>query len=116
MASIERRYRDVAPSSSQAARERRQTNRELAHIDGATTRNLVRVDAVVEVQQEQIRALNNVGNSALIATAQLSQTETTLAQMVPQASGRLAAIADLAAVQSAEILVDTARRIRRSVQ
>lgn len=115
MNSIQRSDRGGAhPGDSWAAlRERRETDRELAQVDGRTTRELARIDAVVEVQQEKIRAMNSVGTTAMMATAQLSQTETALAQMVPHASGRLAAIADLTTMQSAEIVVDTARRIRR---
>jgi hypothetical protein len=116
MTDLERRFIDAAPSRSGGSRERRQTVRELIRIDEATTRDLARIDAAVEIQQEQIRALNNIGTTALISTAQLSQTENTLAQMAPHASGRLAAIADLAAVQTAEILVDSARRVRRAAR
>lgn len=89
------------------------TRRELDRISEATTRKLAHIDAEVEIQQESIRAVNHVGTAALIATAQLSQAEVTLAQMAPHASGRLAAIADLTALQSAEVVVDTAHRIRR---
>lgn len=97
-----------------SARTARWVERTLDDLDATTTVELAHVDAIIELQQDQIRAMNNVATSALVATAQLSQTENTLAQMAPHASGRLAAIADLATVQTAEILVDSARRIRRA--
>lgn len=102
-----------ARATDHPARLSRQDRNRLAALDAETTHKLARIDAEVEIQQESIRAVNHVGTAALIATAQLSQAEVALAQMAPHASGRLAAIADLVALQSAEVVVDTAQRIRR---
>lgn len=113
MTNIERTASSGVSPSRLTASAARSTRRELDRISETTTRKLAHIDAEVEIQQESIRAVNHVGTAALIATAQLSQAEVTLAQMAPHASGRLAAIADLTALQSAEVVVDTARRIRR---
>jgi hypothetical protein len=108
----------LEPNKNQrpSSRTSRWVERSLNELDATTTVELAHLDAIVELQQDQIRAMNNLGTSALIATSQLSQTENTLAQLVPHASGRLAAIADLVTVQNVEILVDSARRIRRAGQ
>ncbi|CAM3526840.1 hypothetical protein TSOC111612_00880 [Tsukamurella ocularis] len=95
------------------ARLSRHERNRLATLDADTGHKLARIDAEVEIQQESVRAINHVGTAALIATAQLSQAEVALAQMAPHASGRLAAIADLTALQSAEVVVETAQRLRR---
>ncbi|GAB3130794.1 hypothetical protein GCM10027289_16170 [Tsukamurella serpentis] len=114
MASNIQPRRTSEPAGMQwSGRTARSVNRNLATIHADTTCKLARIDAEVEIQQESIRAVNHVGTAALIATAQLSQAEVTLAQMAPHASGRLAAIADLTALQSAEVVVDTAQRVRR---
>ncbi|KSU53327.1 hypothetical protein AS181_22100 [Gordonia sp. SGD-V-85] len=94
-------------------REARETRRELQRLEGRVARELARIDATAEVQQERVRALNSISTSALVATAQLSQAEVALAQLTPHASGRLAAIADLTAVLTSEIVVDSARELRR---
>jgi hypothetical protein len=59
-------------------------------------------DARAEIEDAKVNAIAAVGMRAMQDVALLSQVEQSLAQTVPQASGRLATIADLAALSMAD--------------
>lgn len=91
----------------------RAARHEIARIDAATSVELAHIDAVAEVQQDKIRAMNGIGTTAMMATAHLSQAEAALTQIAPHASARISGIADITAVMTTEIVVDSGREIRR---
>jgi hypothetical protein len=91
----------------------RQTGRALAEIDARTGMVLARIEAAAELQAAKAHAVAYVGRAAMQDVALLSQVEQQLAQAVPHASGRLAAIADLTAIALTEVVVDTAHRVGR---
>jgi hypothetical protein len=100
--------------STFSSRNSRTVGRELSRIGAVSSMQLARVEAAAELQAATIDAVAFVGRKALQDVAMLSQIETQLAQAVPHASGRLAAIADLTAIAMSEVVADTARSLRRA--
>lgn len=87
------------------------TGRALSRLSNGTTLAVATVQSRAEVEARKIDAVSAVAAKAMQDVALLSQMEQSLALAVPQASGRLATIADLAAVSMAGIVADTGRRI-----
>jgi hypothetical protein len=71
-----------------------------------------RIEAAADIQATRTDAIAYVARRGMQNVAMLSQLEQQLATLVPMASGRLAAIGDMAAVAIAEVVTDTARRVR----
>lgn len=69
--------------------------------------------AKAEVEAAKVAGLAAVAGKAMQDVALLSQMEQSLAQAVPHASGRLATVADLAALSIADVVATAARRIGR---
>ena len=92
----------------------RRRSRAVARVDAGNEVRLARLDAEAEVQAAPADAVTYVGRRAMQDVALLSQLEQQLALAVPMASGRLAAIADVAALALTDVVADTARRLRRS--
>jgi len=65
------------------------------------------------VQVARVQGLAYVGKQALHSAAMVSETEQQLCRLVPEAAGRLTAIADITALGLAEIVTDTVRRVSR---
>ena len=61
------------------------------------------------VRSAQVRAVEYVAEEALQAVGRLSRTEAFYARQVPHATARLQAIADLAAMNLADIVAETGR-------
>jgi len=61
------------------------------------------------VYAAQVRAVEYVAEEALQAVGRLSRTEAIYARQVPHAAARLQAIADLAAMNMADIVAETGR-------
>lgn len=61
------------------------------------------------VDAAQVRAVEYVAEEALQAVGRLSRTEAIYARQVPHAAARLQAIADLAAMNLADIVAETGR-------
>jgi hypothetical protein len=61
------------------------------------------------VRAAQVRAVEYVAEEALQAVGRLSRTEAIYARQVPHAAARLQAIADLAAMNVADIVAETGR-------
>ena len=74
---------------------------------------MAQIEQRADVQAARVQGVAYVGRQALRAAAMVSETEQQLARMVPEASGRLAAIADITALGLAEIVTDTVRRVSR---
>lgn len=103
-------FNDMA--GSPARRVSRQVTKCVAQIDAGTHVQLARIDSTAELQAAKVDAIASVSRKAMQAVALLTQMESQLAQAVPHASGRLAAIADLTAVAMNEVVVDASRRVR----
>ncbi|WP_460827934.1 hypothetical protein, partial [Nostocoides australiense] len=83
--------------------------RDNLHDSGGTTV----IQAKAEVEAAKVDGVSAVAAKAMQDVALLSQMEQSLAQAVPHASGRLATVADLAAISIAGVVADAARRIGR---
>jgi hypothetical protein len=62
--------------------------------------SLARVESAADVQTARVQGVAYVGRQALHAAAMVSETEQQLCRMVPEAAGRLAAIADITSLGS----------------
>lgn len=89
------------------------TVRALARLSNDTSLSVASTQAKAEVEAAKIDGVASVAAKALQDVALLSQMEQSLAQAVPQASGRLATVADLAALSMADVVANAARRIGR---
>lgn len=89
------------------------TSRALTRLSNETTLSTSLVQSKAEIEAAKVDGVAAVAGKAMQDVALLSQMEQSLAQSVPHASGRLAMVADLAAVSMAGIVADAARRIGR---
>ena len=87
------------------------TTRELARLAGTTELAIAHTDAIAEVEQSKIHALQRIANQALQGVALVSQTEQQLSQIVPLAASRLQAIGDMHALATADIVAQAPRRL-----
>lgn len=98
--------------SSMRRSESRQVTRALGHIHARGVVDAARIEQAAETQALRIDSIAYVARRGLQSAAMLSQLEASLATMVPHASGRLAVLGDLAALAIADVVGDTARRVR----
>lgn len=96
-----------------SGREDRQVGRELARLDAEARMSLARVEGAADVQTARVQGVAHVGRQALYAAAMITETEQQLCRTVPEAAGRLTAIADITALGLAEIVTDTVRQVSR---
>ena len=89
------------------------TGRALARLSNETALAVALVDAKADVEATKVDGVTTVAAKALHSVALLSQMEQSLAQTVPHASGRLATVADLAALSLAEVVANAAHKIGR---
>ena len=89
------------------------TARTLSRLSTDTTISTAVIHAKAEVEAAKVDAFSAVAAKAMQDVALLSQMEQSLTQAVPHASGRLATVADLAALSIAGAVADAARRIGR---
>jgi len=94
-------------------RDNRVVGRELARLDAQARMSLARVEGAANVQTARVQGVAYVGRQALHAAAMVSETEQQLCRMVPEAAGRLGAIADITALGLAEIVTETVRQVSR---
>jgi hypothetical protein len=92
----------------------RRVGRELARLDADARLSIAHVEQEANVQTARVHGLGYVGKQALHEAAILSETEQQLCRLVPEAAGRLTAIADMTALGLAEIVTETAHRLGRS--
>ncbi len=90
----------------------RGVSRGLTRLSDATSLDLARVEATAEVQAVKTDAVTYVANRAMHNVTMVSTLEAQLAQACPQASGRLAMLADVASLSLADLLQQTAHRVR----
>lgn len=96
-----------------AHRESRAMRRELARMETRAQAALGRIEIEADLQTARMHGLAYVGKQAMQATAIVSELEGQLGQMVPEARGRLAGIADITTLGMAEIVADTVRKVSR---
>ena len=101
-----------ARGSSVARRESRYSGRALARIDSRTELGLAEIESQAELQAARVMAVGYVGKRAMHEVAMISQLEQQLATLVPMATGRLQAIGDMVALEAADVVADTVRRVR----
>ncbi len=92
--------------------EARQLARTLGSLEADVRLETTRIDAAADVQVCRAHAIGRVARSGMHEVALVSKVESCLATMVPLASGRLAAIGDMAALSIAEVVNDTERQVR----
>lgn len=92
--------------------ESRQLARSLGTMGGQTRLDIARIESAAEVQATRVDAVAYVGKRAMQDVAMLSQLEQQLSALVPIATGRLQAIADMTSLAIAEVVGDTLRRVR----
>jgi primosomal protein N'' len=90
----------------------KQFNRVAAELDVEMRLELARIEGTAEVQATRTDAIAYVARRGMQNVAAVSRIEVALVAMVPMASGRLAAIGDIAALAVADVVSDTARKVR----
>jgi hypothetical protein len=104
---VPRNARGIAPRAS------RYTGRALARIDSQTELGLAQIEAQAELQVGKVQAVGYVCKRAMHEVAMVSQLEQQLATLVPMATARLQAMGDMAALDMADVVGDTVRRVSR---
>jgi hypothetical protein len=104
---------NLVPVWPTSARQSGSTGRALSRLDERTQFGLAEIEAQAELQAARTAAVGYVAKRAMQEVAMLSQMELQLATLVPLATGRLQAIGDMAALEAAEIVGDTVRRVSR---
>ncbi|MDQ3576200.1 MAG: hypothetical protein M3443_01050 [Actinomycetota bacterium] len=104
---------DLVPYDRRPRRsDSRQLSRALGTLDARSRMEAARIEAAAEVQALRTDAIGYVAKRGLVNAGMITKVEESLATLVPLASGRLAAIGDLAALAIADVVSDTARRMR----
>lgn len=85
----------------------------MAPVSDEATVGVAVTRARAELEAAKIDGGTVVASKALQDVALVSQIEQSLAQTVPHASGRLATVADLAALSMADVVASAARQISR---
>lgn len=95
-----------------ARRESRQLARQLGQLDAQGLVALARISQQAELQAERVAGLSYVGKRAMHEVTMLSQLEVQLSELVPSAAPRLRALGDLAALDMAQVVSETVRRLK----
>jgi len=105
----------IVPSSSRSLspREFRANGRALSRIDSQTEIGLAKIEQAAELQVGRVAAVAYVGKRAMHEVAMISQLEQQLSALVPMATSRLQAIGDMVALEAADVVSDTTRRVGR---
>jgi hypothetical protein len=106
---------NIVPASSTAlvaSRQSRYTGKALARLDSHTEIEMAKIESTAELQVGRVMALTYVGKRAMHEVAMLSQLEQQLATLVPMATSRLQAIGDIVALEAADLVADSVRRLR----
>ena len=69
------------------------------------------IEAEAELQATRVMAVSYVGKRAMHEVAVVSQLEQQLATLVPMATSRLQAIGDMLALDMADVVGNTVRRV-----
>jgi hypothetical protein len=82
-------------------------------VDYQTEIGLARIEQAAELQVGRVQAVGYVGKRALQEVALISQLEAQLSMVVPIATSRLQAIGDMVALEAADVVSQTVRRVSR---
>lgn len=100
-----------ARTNSMVGRQSRYAGKALSRLDDRVTVGMAEIEAEAELQASRVMAVSYVGKRAMHEVAVLSQLEGQLATMVPMATSRLQAIGDMLALDMADVVGNTVRRI-----
>lgn len=103
---------NIQPYHGGGAQVSRRANRALDGLSDQTVVQVAKVQQRALVQSAKADAVAYVGATALQHVAMVSQLEGNLAQLVPLATTRLEAVANSVALALAEVVVETASRMR----
>lgn len=106
---------NLVPASESIVRGRRSryTDRALSLLDARTDIGIAQIESQAELQVARAMAVNFVGKRAMHEVAMISQLEQQLSEIVPTSAPRLRAIGDMIALQMADVVADTLRRVQR---
>jgi hypothetical protein len=93
--------------------EARAASRALARLESQTGFGLAKIEQAAELQVGCVQAIAYVGKRAMQEVALLSQMEANLAALVPMATSRLQAIGDMVALEAADVVASTVRKVSR---
>lgn len=96
-----------------AGRQTKALARGLASVHYSSALQVARIEAAVQCREAVADGITAVTAKAMQHVAVVSQAEQNMAQTVPHASGRLAAVADAHALAMTAIVMDTAHALGR---
>jgi hypothetical protein len=88
-------------------------SRALGRLDDRTDLAVAEIQANTDLQIARVQAVGYVAQQGMQVVAMASQMEANLATLVPAAVSRLQAIGDLMALEVADVVSQTVRRIGR---
>jgi hypothetical protein len=100
-----------AASGNLARRESRYAGRALARVDTQTELGLAQIDQAAKLQAARVMAVTYVAKRAMHEVALLSQLEVQLSTVVPMATSRLQGLGDVAALEAADVISQTVRKV-----
>lgn len=106
---------DLAPyqGTNLTVRDSKRTNRAISRHQAGGQVRVAAVDAETDVAMAKVEGLTMVTANAMSAVARLAQAQTQLEQQVPEASGRLAYVADTHLLCVGDMLRDLRHDLRR---
>jgi hypothetical protein len=104
---------NLVPSGTNSivGRQSRYAGKALTRLDDRVTVGVAEIEAEAELQATRVMAVSYVGKRAMHEVAVVSQLEQQLATMVPMATSRLQAIGDMLALDMADVVGNTVRRL-----
>lgn len=105
-------HNTLLPASGALVLSRR-SERAIASLQARTQVEMAHLGEVAALQTLRVETVACVGRRALHSVALLSQAEASLLALVPLATSRLQAIADLTALGVADVVADTVRLVTR---
>jgi len=103
---------ELVPFPLNGSREPKATGRELAQVERARRVGLAVIDQVADHQTARVDAVAYVGVRAMNRAAQVVEIASQLSTLVPEAAQQLQGLANVVALGMAEVVSDTARRVR----
>lgn len=89
----------------------RYAGRALSRIDDKVIVGVAEIEAQAELQATRVMAVSYVGKRAMHEVAVVTQLEQQLSTLVPMATSRLQAIGDMLALDMADVVGNTVRRL-----
>lgn len=93
--------------------EVKSSRRQLSRLELRAREQQIAVELVADLQAARIHGVAYVTKQALQDAALISEVEGQLGQLIPDARGRLAGIADVGCLGMAELVAETTRRVSR---